>query len=149
MKRKISVLILSIALIFSALNLNSCKEREETVNCFPKVPINVILNLSLPAYFNLQSVGGWIYVNQQESGTRGLIVVKTSTGFSVYDRNAPHICPGNNTTLNVDSNIKIVCPADGAEWILLTGQPTKISPIAPKTYRYNFDSGTNFLTIFE
>ena len=149
MKRNISVLILSIALIFSALNLNSCKEREETVNCFPKVPINVILNLSLPAYFNLQSVGGWIYVNQQESGTRGLIVVKTSTGFSVYDRNAPHICPGNNTTLNVDSNIKIVCPADGAEWILLTGQPTKISPIAPKTYRYNFDSGTNFLTIFE
>ena len=108
MKRKFSFLLFAFLLIFSALNLNSCKEREETVNCFPKVPINVTLNLSLP-----------------------------------------HICPGNNTTLNVESNIKIICPADGAEWILLTGQPTKVSPIAPKTYRYNFDSGTNFLTIFE
>ena len=149
MKRKFSFLLFAIILIFSTLNLNSCRETEETVNCFPKVPINVSLNLSLPAYFNLQSVGGWIYVNQQESGTRGLIVVKTTNGFNVYDRNAPHICPGNDTTLNVENNIKIVCPADGAEWILLSGQPTKISPIAPKTYRYSFDSGTNILNIFE
>ena len=149
MKRKFSLTLFAFILIFSALNITACKEREETVNCFPRVPINVTLNLSLPAYFNLQSVGGWIYVNQQESGTRGLIIVKTSTGFNVYDRNAPHICPGNDTTLNVENNIKIVCPADGAEWILLTGQPTKISPIATKTYRYNFDAATNILIIFE
>ena len=149
MKRNFSFLFFIITLIFSTLNLNSCKEREETVNCFPKVPINVILNLNLPAYFNLQNVNGWIYVNEVQSGTRGLIIVRTSTGFNVFDRNAPHICPGNETTLNVENNIKIVCPADGAEWILLTGQPTNISPIPPKTYRYNFDSGTNILSIFE
>jgi len=149
MKRKFSFLLFATLLIFSNLNVQSCSQREETVNCFPRTPINVVLNLNLPAYFNLQSVNGWIYVNEQESGTRGLIVVKTTNGFKIYDRNAPHICPDNTTTLNVESNIKIVCPKDGAEWILLTGEPTKISPTAPKTYRYTYDSGSNVLSIFD
>ncbi|WP_332021218.1 hypothetical protein [Kaistella sp.] len=148
MKRIISTVILPILLIFSALNINSCNEREETVNCFPDVPVNVILNINLPAYYNLQNVNGWIYVNQQEAGTRGLIVVRTTNGFKVYDRNAPHICPDTNTTLSVENNIKIVCPKDGAEWILITGEPIKNAQIAPKTYRYNFDSATGILTIF-
>ena len=149
MKRNFSIVLSSLILIFSTLNLTSCRNREETVSCFPNVPINVTLNLNLPAYFNLQSVNGWIYVNEQQSGTRGLIVVRTTNGFKVYDRNAPHICPDNNTTLNVEANIKVVCPKDNAEWILITGEPTKISKIPPKTYRYNFDSNSNFLTIFE
>lgn len=148
MKRNISALFLSIVLIFSVLNLNSCSTREETVSCFPDVPINVVLNLNLPAYYNLQNVNGWIYVNQQESGTRGLIVVRTTTGFKIYDRNAPHICPEGTTTLEVQSNIKIVCPKDGAEWILITGEPTKIAQMTPKTYRYNFDQATGTLSIF-
>ena len=148
MKRIFLAIFLSIILIFSLLNITSCKEREETVNCFPNVPINVVLNLNLPAYYVLQNVGGWIYVNEQECGTRGLIVVRTTNGFKVYDRNAPHVCPDNNTTLNVENNIKVVCPKDGAEWILITGEPTKIAQIPPKTYRYNFDSTTGILSIF-
>ena len=148
MKRKFSLVFSAILLIFSILNVNSCGNREETVSCFPNTPINVILNLNLPAYYDLQNVNGWIYVNQQESGTRGLIVVRTTNGFKVYDRNAPHICPDNNTTLNVEGNIKIVCPKDNAEWILITGEPTKISQVAPKTYRYSFDSNSGILTIF-
>ena len=148
MKRIFLAIFSSIILIFSLLNITSCKEREETVNCFPNVPINVVLNLNLPAYYVLQNVGGWIYVNEQEFGTRGLIVVRTTNGFKVYDRNAPHVCPDNNTTLNVENNIKVVCPKDGAEWILITGEPTKIAQIPPKTYRYNFDSTTGILSIF-
>ena len=148
MKRIFLAIFSSIILIFSLLNITSCKEREETVNCFPNVPINVVLNLNLPAYYGLQNVGGWIYVNEQECGTRGLIVVRTTNGFKVYDRNAPHVCPDNNTTLNVENNIKVVCPKDGAEWILITGEPTKIAQIPPKTYRYNFDSTTGILSIF-
>lgn len=148
MKRRISILLCSTLLIFSALIANSCDNREETVSCFPNTPINVILNLNLPAYYQLQNVGGWIYVNEQESGTRGLIIVRTTNGFKAYDRNAPHICPDNNTTLSVENNIKIVCPKDKAEWILLTGEPTAISQVSPKTYRSNLDPNTGILTIF-
>lgn len=149
MRRKFLLLHLPITLIFSSLIINSCSEREETVQCFPRSPINVILKLNLPAYYPLQTVNGWTYVNEQQAGTRGLIVVRTTNGFRVYDRNAPHICPDGNTTLSVENNIKIVCAKDGAEWILITGEPIKTAQIAPKTYRYNYDAVSGILTIFD
>ena len=113
-----------ILLIFSLLSLViSCESRAETVSCFPSQIINVQLNLNLPAYANDLNTKGWIYINEQQSGTRGLILVKTGTGFKVYDRNAPHLCPDANTTLIVQNDIKIGCPKDGAEWILQDGTP--------------------------
>lgn len=148
MKRNIYRSILAILLTISVLNISkSCSSRDDTVNCFPEVNINVVLNLNLPAYQNLQNVGGWIYVDEQSSGTRGLIVVKTTTGFKIYDRNAPHICPDSSTTLIVENSVKITCPKDGAEWILLTGEPIKISQLAPKTYAYTIDNVSNTLFI--
>ncbi len=148
MKKHFLQFLFLSAFIFSILYLKSCSEREEQVSCFPSRPINVVLNLNYPAYFALQNVGGWLYIEEQQSGTLGLIVVRTTGGFKVYDRNAPHICPEDNTVLIVESNIKIVCPKDGAEWILLTGEPTKVAQISPKTYRYDFDSATGILSIF-
>lgn len=149
MIRKIFVLSTTILLIFSSLQIiKSCGERNETVDCFPRTNINVMLNLNLPAYNNLQYVGGWIYIDEQSSGTRGLIVVRTSNGFKAYDRNAPHLCPATNTILKVVDGIKIVCDKDESEWILLTGQPTKIAKIAPKTYFTNFDPMSGSLTIY-
>ncbi len=141
------ILSILILLIFSELTLKSCGRTQETVSCFPNVGISVVLNLNLPAYQNLQNVGGWIYVDEQSSGTRGLIVVKTNGGFKIYDRNAPHICPDSNTTLNVVDNIKIVCQKDNATWILLTGEPTAVAQVPPKTYYYNYDAGSNVLSI--
>ena len=138
---------LVLLLVFSYLALTQCSERQEPSNCFPSRPINVQLNLSLPAYYPLQTIGGWIYVNEQESGTRGLIVVRSTNGFKVYDRNAPHLCPGNDTTLMVEKDIKIICPKDGAEWILLTGQPTKVANVAPVTFTYSYQPNINVLNI--
>lgn len=148
MKRNISNVFFAIILLFITLNISSCSNREDTVSCFPNTPINVILNLNLPTYFSLQNVGGWTYINEQQSGTRGLIVVRTTNGFKVYDRNAPHICPDSNTTLSVENDIKIVCPKDGAEWITITGEPTKISQVPPKTYPYSFDTNTKILSVY-
>lgn len=140
--------IFFLLLVFSILALNQCTNREEAINCFPVRTINAQLNLNLPAYFPLQNVGGWIYVQGQESGSRGLIVVRTTTGFKVYDRNAPHLCPESATTLIVEDGIKITCPKDGAEWLLLTGQPTKIANVAPVTYLYSYDQNTQTLIIY-
>lgn len=148
MKKFKPTIFILFFLIFSTLNTSSCSRTQETVSCFPEVTIQVMLNLNLPAYYPLQNIGGWIYLNEQSAGTRGLIVVRTNTGFKIYDRNAPHICPDNNTTLEVKDNIKVICPKDGAEWILLTGQPTAIAQVPPKTYHYNYDAGSNILNIF-
>jgi hypothetical protein len=149
MKKSFSILAIITLLIFSNLSVNSCGTREDTVSCFPANPINVSLNLNLPAYYNLNQVGGWVYINEQQSGTRGLIVVRASdTTFKVYDRNAPHLCPDNNTTLEVQDNIRIICPKDNAQWILLTGQPTAVANVQPKTYLYNYDPGNKLLNIY-
>ena len=138
-----------ILLIFSLLSLViSCESRTETVSCLPSQIINVQLNLNLPAYRNLNTMGGWIYINEQQSGTRGLIVVNTGTGFKVYDRNAPHLCPDANTTLEVQNNIKIVCPKDGAEWILQDGTPIKGSGLPPKSYDYSYNAATGIISIY-
>ena len=137
-----------ILLVFSLLSLViSCESRADTVSCFPSQIINVQLNLNLPAYANDLNTKGWIYINEQQSGTRGLILVKTGTGFKVYDRNAPHLCPDANTTLEVQNNIKIVCPKDGAEWILQDGTPIKGSGLPPKTYNCSYNPTTNVIFI--
>lgn len=138
-----------ILLIFSLLSLViSCESRAETVSCFPSQIINVQLNLNLPAYAIDLNTKGWIYINEQQSGTRGLILVKTGTGFKVYDRNAPHLCPDMNTTLIVQDRIKIVCPKDGAEWILQDGTPIKGSGLPPKSYDYSYNAATGELLIY-
>jgi hypothetical protein len=138
-----------ILLVFSLLSLViSCESRAETVSCFPSQIINVQLNLNLPAYANDLNTKGWIYINEQQSGTRGLILVKTGTGFKVYDRNAPHLCPDTNTTLEVKDDIKIVCPKDGAEWILQDGTPIKGSGLPPKSYDYSYNAATGELLIY-
>lgn len=150
MKKIFSIVSILTLLIFSNLTINSCGSREDTVSCFPDNPINVTLNLNLPAYNALNYDGGWIYVNEQQSGTRGLIIVRAGDGFKVYDRNAPHICPDANTTLEVKDNISVLCPKDNTRWILRTGQPetgAKTS-LPPKTYLYNYDPATKNLNIY-
>ena len=138
-----------ILLVFSLLSLViSCESRAETVSCFPSQIINVQLNLNLPAYAIDLNTKGWIYINEQQSGTRGLILVKTGTGFKIYDRNAPHLCPDANTTLEVKDNIKIVCPKDSAEWILQDGTPIKGSGLPPKSYDYSYNAATGELLIY-
>lgn len=149
MKKSLSIVLIFTLLIISNLSINSCGNREDTVNCFPNAPINVSLNLNLPDYYSLNQTGGWKYIDQQSAGTRGLIVVRSSdTTFKVYDRNAPHLCPDNDTTLEVQEGIRVVCPKDNATWILITGQPTAVSNVPPKTYFYNYDPGSNVLNIY-
>lgn len=140
-----------ILLIFSLfLCFTQCGHRERDLSCFPQEFIDVSIDLNLPAYHSLNNVGQWIYLDKVGAGSRGLIVVRASQNtFKIYDRNAPHLCPdGEKTILKVVDDIKIICPKDGAEWILLTGQPTKVAGKAPKTYAYTFSPNTKILSIY-
>lgn len=129
--------ILNKVLFFGALILilQSCNSDDGTVSCVPLTTVSVSINTTLPLYSNLNNPGGWIYVDGATAGTRGIIVVRTASGYKAYDRNAPHICPGEKTTLYVKNDISIVCDQDGSEWMLLTGQPTKVANRAPRTYQ--------------
>lgn len=149
MKPSLLKIIIPILLTFSALKtLNSCSNREETTNCFPNQFISVQLNLSLPSYYPLNNIGGWIYISEQQSGTRGLIVYRTNDGFKIYDRNAPHICPSTDTTLEVENGSLVICKKDNAKWFLNSGAPASVSPYPLKQYFYNYNSSTNILNIY-
>ncbi|MEG1238811.1 hypothetical protein [Chryseobacterium sp.] len=151
MKKTFSIILIFTVLTFSFLNINSCSNRDDTVSCFPLSTINVNLNLNLAAYNNLNFVGQPIYIDEQQSGTRGLIVVRTldnPASFKVYDRNAPHLCPDINTTLEIKNGNSIFCPKDNATWILITGQPTAVANLPPKTYFWNYDPSTKNLSLY-
>lgn len=151
MKKTFSIISIFTVLTFSFLNINSCSNRDDTVSCFPLSTINVNLNLNLAAYNNLNFVGQPIYIDEQQSGTRGLIVVRTldnPASFKVYDRNAPHLCPDINTTLEIKNGNSIFCPKDNATWILITGQPTAVANLPPKTYFWNYDPSTKNLSLY-
>lgn len=124
----------NVLLTLFSLTFLACSSDEGTVSCVPTVNIYQSINLNLPLYYNLNNPGGWIYLEGINTGTRGLIVVNTGSGFKVYDRNAPHICPTAKSTIYVKDDIKMVCDEDGSEWILTSGQPTKVANRGPRTY---------------
>ena len=113
----------------------SCSSDEGTVSCVPVGNVSRTINLNLPLYSTLNNPGSWIYLEGVNAGNRGLIVVNVGAGFKAYDRNAPHICPTNKSTIYVQDDIKMVCEEDGAEWILTSGQPTKVANRSPRTYQ--------------
>ncbi|MBF0598071.1 hypothetical protein IM532_11580 [Faecalibacter sp. WQ 117] len=117
------------------LTLLNCQSDDGTVSCVPSYTISKSINLSMPLYVNLNNPGGWIYLEGINTGSRGLIVVNTGVGYKAYDRNAPHICPTGKSTIYVKDNLKMVCDEDGSEWILTTGQPTKVANRSPRTYQ--------------
>lgn len=130
---------------------NSCSEDDGQISCNPEYNVTASINLSLPLYSDLQNPNGWAYVQGEGTGTRGIIVINTGNGFKAYDRNAPHICPTPSSTLEVIEDIKLYCPEDGAEWILLTGQPLEndegFAPDrTPRTYQTSLQG--NVLQIF-
>lgn len=134
--------IQKIIFSFFFLLILSCSSNEgEGDGCFPDSTINVSLNLSLAAYQSLQQTGGWIYYSGDLAGSRGLIIVNIGNGFKAYDRNAPHICPTVNSTLEVENDFIIVCPEDDAQWILTTGEPVAVANRAPVSYFTAYGGG--------
>ncbi len=124
----------------------SCSSDDGVVSCVPVGNVNRTVNLNLPLYSTLNNPGAWVYLEGINTGTRGLIVVNTGSGFKAYDRNAPHICPTANTTIYVKEDIKMVCDEDGAEWILTSGQPTKVANRSPRTYQVIANGNQLYIT---
>ena len=127
-------LALSCVFLFFVGMFLGCQDDDGQLNCNPQYTVSASVNVLMPLYSNVESLG-WTYVDGEGTGTKGIILVKTTNGtYKAYDRNAPHICPNENSRLEVVEGIKIRCPHDGAEWILLTGQPIAVADRTPRTY---------------
>lgn len=128
LKRLMPFVLVSLLVIITA-----CRDDDGQKNCNPQYAISASININLPLYSQLET-RNWTYVGGAGTGSKGIIVIKTTNGYKAYDRNAPHICPTINSQLEVVDDIKLFCPEDEAEWILLTGEPIKIADRAPRVY---------------
>lgn len=140
-------LFYGLFVVMSLAIFQTCGSREDTVSCFPEQRISVQTNLNFANYRTDIATKGYTYINEHGAGTRGIILVKLGNRFFAFDRNAPHICPDTNTTLEVVGTTKIICPKDGAEW-LIDGTPSKISNLPPKKYNVNYNPLTEDIQIY-
>lgn len=80
------------------------------------------INLNLPLYSNLNSIGNPIYVGNAGVGTRGAFVIKSSLdSYYAFEASCPNHAPNDCSTMELDGQ-NVVCPCDGYTYSLFTGQ---------------------------
>lgn len=80
------------------------------------------LNLSLPLYVNLNSIGNPVYVGNAGVGTRGIFVMRTSLdSFLAFEASCPNHAPNACSTMEMNGQ-NVVCPCEGYTYSLFTGQ---------------------------
>jgi nitrite reductase/ring-hydroxylating ferredoxin subunit len=108
----------------------------------PNYPVNVEINMNLPAYSLLRSVANAIYFPNE--GVRGIFVFNTGSGYVAFDAACPNQALSSCSTMNfkkldpVDplkiDKTTVVCSCDNAEYSLFSGQ-SKGKQYALKQYR--------------
>jgi hypothetical protein len=96
--------IFLFALVVMASGFLGCRRNLHPV---PDIPFNVNINVNLPSYSGLQSIGGFAYV--ENAGVKGLVVYRrTMDEFVAFDRMSP--APGGDTCapLYVDPNNMLI-----------------------------------------
>lgn len=80
------------------------------------------LNLSLPLYSNLNSIGNPIYVGNTGVGTRGIFVMKSGLdSYYAFEASCPNHVPNDCSTMELDGQ-NVVCTCEGYTYSLFTGQ---------------------------
>lgn len=111
------------SLIFIML-LISCENDETSRNPFlPDVSFRFDLNLNLPLYTNLNSIGNPIYVGNTGVGIRGAFVMRTGADnqFVAWEANCPNHAPNACSTMILDGQ-NVRCSCDDFEYNLFFGQ---------------------------
>ena len=101
----------------------------DTPGVIPYVDVQVDLNLSLPAYNNLNFPNNWLYIS---GGSRGLIVYRyTLDEFVVLDRHATwDVGAGCQCTVSPDG-YTIEDPCSGSQWYIFDGSIIQGPTTAP------------------
>lgn len=73
---------LIVTVVFFFLTSSSCRQRLHPV---PDIPFNINIDINLPTYSTLQSIGSFAYVNQV--GVKGIVIYRRSIDeFVAFDR---------------------------------------------------------------
>lgn len=104
----------------------------------PNTAVNITIYPSQPEYFDLQIVGGWVYVT---GGYRGIIIYRYDENeFRAYDRACPIHFDESCGRVDVDStnNVLATCPCDSLQWSIIDGGPVS-APLPLRAYNTFYD----------
>lgn len=106
-----------------ALILFSCStDRTDRNPYLQEVGFTFELNLNLPLYSDLNSIGNPIYVGNAGVGTRGAYVIKSGLdSYYAFEASCPNHVPNSCSTMELDGQ-NVVCPCEGYTYSLFTGQ---------------------------
>ena len=134
-------IIYKISLIF--ILLTGCNTNTSEI---PNIPVDIYIYPSQPLYFELNAIGGWMYIN---GGVRGIIVYRKSLNeFIALERNCSFDPFEECATVYVDqSNIFATDSCCQSQFLILDGQVINPPAILPlKQYNTYYDG--NMLHIY-
>jgi len=120
MINKNKITLFSTSLIIMLILAAGCK-KEAVQNEIPVIAVNIAINPNSTEYYQLNTVGGWVYLT---GGYRGIIVYRSNVNeFTAYERACPYDWDqGTTSRLVVDaSGITASCPVCKSKFILLDG----------------------------
>ena len=142
---KIILKFKNFLICFCIISLNSCTKNQ---NIVPYVYVDQYINISLPSYSSLNSIGGWAYIS---GGSRGIIIYRQSYDqFSAYDRHCTFNADNPCGKATVDStNSFVECACDSSRYQLFDGLVIQgPASYSLKNYQTSFDIISNQIHIF-
>lgn len=115
-------------------------------------PVNFVLYVDMPS--DNPWTKGYVVRKGQGAGRSGVIVVPQGTGgFRAFEMAAPHIGVSEKSTLEIsEDGMRLVCPADGSEFMMLNGMPLEtgkaVSPCGLVEYRTSYSQAQRTVRIF-
>ncbi len=129
MKKFIFLLLLPLAFACEKDNFNNHNPY------IPNYGFSIDLDMTLPAYSQLQYAGNAYFYNGPNAGARGIIVFNTGSGYNAFDAACPNQALGSCSTMQI-TGVNAHCNCDDAEYSLFTGQTSTAGHEYPlKQYR--------------
>ena len=134
----------SFVLLLNLFLFSSCDENK---NPIPTVYVDIYIDLNDPLYYDLQSVGGYVYIT---GGVNGILIYRSSADdFNAYDRTCPYD-PDIGRVVVDDASLNAVdsvgCKSEFS--LLLDGAVSQGPAQFPlKAYTCNYDMNAQILHI--
>jgi len=130
--KKFWLLIAFVSILFSCSD-NGVSNKNPNI---PSYPVNLTVDMNLPAYSNLKFVSNGIIIPNY--GAKGIIIFNAGSGYNAFDAACPNQALNSCVAMTIDG-INAVCSCDKTEYSLFTGLGGKEYPL--KQYRVEV-SGT-------
>jgi nitrite reductase/ring-hydroxylating ferredoxin subunit len=130
--KKFWLLIVFVSLLISCSD-NGVSNKNPNI---PSYPVNLTVDMNLPAYSNLKFPSNAVIVPNY--GAKGIIIFNTGSGYNAFDAACPNQAVTSCIAMTING-INAVCSCDKTEYSLFTGLGGKEYPL--KQYRVEV-SGT-------